>query len=114
MASIIEDLEQGHPAIRLVDLPSQDFMPRTRKKDRHHRPRTRDMDKCAPFRWGKRGMETLKTPGGLITTKPAVLRFFAALSKRDKQQPAVAIRTPARRARDVARAESELKAAGIA
>lgn len=67
------------------------------------------------FRWAQVGckgvkLETLQVGGCRCTTRAALSRFFARLSGND---PAPAARTSSRRDREVARAEAELKAAGI-
>jgi hypothetical protein len=74
--TILNDLEAGEQPVLLTALRDQSFIPR---------PGGRKLDKSCPFRWAKRGkggikLETLKTPTGLITTRSATLRFFAALS----------------------------------
>jgi hypothetical protein len=98
---VLRDLEQGEEAIRLVDLPKQNFLP---KKD----GRAPHISAC--FRWAKRGLETLKTPAGLVTTRAAWFRYCAALSGiRVNQQN----RTPAKRERQLDRAERELAAMGL-
>jgi hypothetical protein len=78
--------------------------------------KTVGLHKSIPFRWattGKAGhkLETIRTPTGVSTTRSAVLRSFAGLTGGPIATPAA--RTPARRARDVARAEAELAAVGI-
>jgi hypothetical protein len=72
--SILDDLASGETSIVLARLRHQPFMP----SGRGGRP----LNPCVIFRWastGKAGikLETLQTPTGMITTKSAVLRFFA-------------------------------------
>ena len=107
MQTIFEDLSAGESPVRLVELPGESYMPRRGGKKLH---------KSIPFRWassGKAGhrLETIRTPTGVSTTRSAVLRYFAALTDPAPARPAG--RTPARRDRDVSRAEAELAAAGI-
>ena len=107
MEKILNDLQQGETPILLGKLPAETFMPRRHRKA---------LDKSIPFRWasvGKNGvkLETIKTPTGISTTKSAVLRFFAALT--DPAAAPSSARTPARRAREIAAAERELRSAGM-
>lgn len=74
--SIIDDLRAGASPILLSDVPSLSCIPR---------PRGRLLSRSAVFRWvlaGKGGvkLESIRTASGLATTRPAVARFFAALS----------------------------------
>lgn len=70
------------------------------------------------YRWTVAGckgikLESIQVGGTRCTSHEALGRFFERLSERvgtSEQQPTV--RTPNRRARDVAQAERELKAAG--
>lgn len=70
------------------------------------------------YRWATdvtRGvrLETLTTPGGLVTSREAVARFFEALTIAGNVTPDAPIRTPARRVRDEKRAAAVLDAAGV-
>lgn len=107
--SILSDLEAGEEPILLADLPRQSFMPRGRGRKNQRRP----LHGSVPHRWstsGKDGhrLETIRTPSGLVTTRSAALRFFAALSG-----GSVATSTPGQTRRAHERAERELEAAGI-
>jgi hypothetical protein len=102
--SVLSDLEAGEPSILLADLRDEPFMPRRNGKK---------LDKSVPFRWHKRGtggvrLDAVCTPTGLVTTRSACLRFFAALSGSTVTQS-----TPRQRERQIANAERELSAAGI-
>ena len=104
--SIIADLQAGEPPILLADLRDEPFMPR---------PKGRKLDKSVPFRWHKRGtggvkLDAVRTPTGIVTTRLACLRFFAALS--GGGMPA-SHPTPRQRERQIARAERELQESGI-
>lgn len=104
--SIGDDLERGEQAYLLreiVDLPE---IPRRAGKKLNNR---------VPIRWatsGVRGirLETLCSPSGRITTRPAVRRFLTALSG---DAPTAATRTPTRRRREHVAAERTLLAAGF-
>jgi hypothetical protein len=105
-SSVLADLEGGEPPILLADLRDEPFMPR---------PRGRKLDKSVPFRWHKRGtggvkLDAVRTPTGIVTTRSACLRFFAALSGGGKP---VQQATPRQRERQIARAERELQESGI-
>lgn len=105
MPSVLYDLESGEPPILLADLRDEAFMPR---------PKGRKLDKSVPFRWHKRGtsgvkLDAVRTPTGIVTTRSACLRFFAALSGGG----AVPQSTPRQRERQITSAERELEAAGI-
>lgn len=109
MATIYDDLTAGETPVQLNKLPRESCMPH---------PGGRELDRGVGYRWhlkGKDGhrLEAIKTPTGLSTTRSAVLRFFAALTDPDTASKPLA-RTPARRQRDIAAAERELAAAGIA
>lgn len=104
---VLSDLEAGEPPILLADLRDEPFMPR---------PRGRKLDKSVPFRWHKRGtggvkLDAVRTPTGIVTTRSACLRFFAALS--GGSATTVPQATPRQRERQIARAERELQACGI-
>jgi hypothetical protein len=106
--SVIADLEQGEDAILLASLRDKPFMPR---------PGGRKLDKSVAFRWAKSGkgglkLETLRTPTGIITTRPAVLRFFAKLSE-DGSSPVMNAATSRQRHRQIHRAEAALASVGI-
>lgn len=107
VTSILADLEAGEPPILLADLRDEPYMPRHGG---------RKLDKSVPFRWASRGsagirLEAIATPTGKATTRAAVLRFFAALTKTDK--PSLPAPTPKRRRAEIERAHRELTAAGI-
>ncbi len=104
--SITDDLDRGEQSYLLreiVDLPE---IPRRAGKKLNNR---------VPIRWatsGVRGvrLETLSSPSGRITTRPAIRRFFSALSG---DAPAVGTRTPTRQKREHMAAERTLAAAGF-
>lgn len=70
------------------------------------------------YRWIQKGvrgvkLEVIDTPGGMITTKEAIARFFAALSAARRGLPTTpASRTPSARQRAAQSADRELAAAG--
>jgi hypothetical protein len=104
--TILNDLEAGEQPVLLTALRDQSYIPR---------PGGRKLDKSCVFRWAKRGkggikLETLRTPTGIVTTRSATLRFFAALSGGTAPAPP---RTAQRREREISRAERELQEAGI-
>ena len=104
--SITDDLDRGEQSYLLreiVDLPE---IPRRQGKKLNNR---------VPIRWatyGVRGvrLETLSSPSGRITTRPAIRRFFAALSG---DAPTVGTRTPTRRRREHIAAERMLQESGF-
>lgn len=79
------------------------------------------------FRWLSRGLRGVRLEHArighrVVTSGPAMARFFAALAEADRQAPAapaipsstnVKPRTPAARARAVEQAKRELAAAGV-
>jgi len=80
------------------------------------------------FRWLSRGLRGVRLDHArvghrVVTSGPALARFFAALAEADRQAPAapsmptsstnVKPRTPAARAKAVAAARRELAAAGV-
>lgn len=104
--TILGDLEAGEQPVLLTELRDQSYVPR---------PGGRKLDKSSVFRWAKRGkagvrLETLSTPTGIITTRSATLRFFAALSGGIVTAPP---RTARRREREIRQAETVLQEAGI-
>jgi hypothetical protein len=112
-SSILQDLENGEEPILLADLPQQSFMPRARGRKGQRRP----LHWSVPFRWsasGKNGvkLDALETPSGKVTTRSAVLRFFARLSHADAGAGAT-VATPAQARREHAAAERQLDAIGI-
>lgn len=93
--TVLADLAAGESAIPLTAVPDLDVIPRIGGRKPHRR--------CA-FRWASRGvgghrLAVARTPGGLVTTRPAVLRFFAALSGAEPTRPRAS-----RRAAEQARA----------
>lgn len=92
--TVLADLADGEQAIPLPSVPDLDLIPHIGGRKPHRR--------CA-FRWASRGvgghrLAVARTPGGLVTTRPAVLRFFAALSGTDTTTP-----RPSRRGAEQAR-----------
>jgi hypothetical protein len=71
------------------------------------------------FRWAKDGvrgvkLETIRIGGTLCTSVEALQRFFERLSATDgRPEAAPSIRTPAARARAIAKAEAELGKLGV-
>jgi hypothetical protein len=105
-SNIKEDLAAGQEPILLSDLPRQSWMPKRSGRALHV---------SSIFRWVHRPgarLEVIKTPGGLVSTKNACLRFFAALQQPDKQPPQPS-RSPGRSKRDLQRARDELARAGF-
>jgi hypothetical protein len=104
--AVLLDIENGDEPIPLTELPSSNLIPKHKGRKPHA---------SAIFRWataGLRGvkMESARCGGAICTTKSAVMRFYAKLSG----VPAVPdARTPARRARHIARIEAELAATGL-
>ena len=93
--------------IRLADVPRLRWLPRRRGGVRLH--------VATVHRWADPGrpvhLRTTRVGGTRCTTAGWLREFFAALA--DGPAPAVPVRTPTRRARDLAAAEAELAAAGI-
>lgn len=105
-SDIWADLEAGERPILLVDLRDDPCF-----ASRHGRK----ADKSVPFRYRTRGMggvrlEAARSPSGWFTTRPAVLRFYAALTGVRPQTVGHARRS---RERHLAAADRELAAAGI-
>jgi hypothetical protein len=77
------------------------------------------LHKATAFRWAARGirgvkLETIRVGGSLCTTLRALQEFCERLSQTDGQPAAMpSIRTPAARARALAKAEAELTRLGI-
>ncbi|HUU12342.1 MAG TPA: DUF1580 domain-containing protein [Terriglobia bacterium] len=106
MLSLNEDL------LSLRD--ASEILPRRRRGRKPHF--------SALWRWSTRGLhgvrlETLRCGGTLVTSREAIQRFFEQLGAMDGQpqqpNPPPAFRTPAQRARDIERADNELKEMGI-
>jgi hypothetical protein len=104
--SIYDDLAAGEPALPLNDVPAQSYVPRRKGKKiclstvfRHHQIGINGIR-----------LEAVKCGGVLCTTRAAVLRFYRALT--DGDAPPL-LRTPARRSRDIERAQRELEVVGI-
>jgi hypothetical protein len=99
--SILGDLQAGEIPVMFNDLPRHRLTPKKNGKPLHL--------SCF-YRWKGKGLETLKTPTGLIVTESAILRFFARLSG---AQPSTVQRSSARREKSISKAERELEAAGL-
>jgi hypothetical protein len=102
---VLADIDAGDEPIPLTELPGHPSIPKKRGQRVHV---------SAVFRWASRGLrghrlETARC-GTICTTASAVARFYRRLSGITVSDGA---RTPARRQREVARAERELEAAGI-
>lgn len=97
--------------IRLHDVPAISWLPLRRGGAR--------LNVATVWRWTMKGCAGVKlatvSVGGTLCTSDAWLReFFDAVAQaRRGERPTPHIRTPARRARDQARAAAELDAAGI-
>ena len=97
--------------IRLHDVPRLPWLPDRRVGAR--------LNVSTVWRWAMRGaagvkLATVAVGGALCTTERDLREFFAAVAQaRQGGQPAPTIRTPARRARELAKAESTLDRAGI-
>jgi hypothetical protein len=94
--------------MRLCDVPSLAWLPRRRKGAR--------LNFSTVWRWALRGVHGIRlrtvVVGGTRCTSERWLReFFAALAGNPITTPA--IRTPARRQREIAQAQEELRAHGI-
>jgi hypothetical protein len=79
----------------------------------------RKLHQATAFRWAKHGvrgvkLETIRIGGTLCTSVEALQRFFERLSATDgPSEAAPSIRTPAARARAIAKAEAELAKLGV-
>src|SRR5947209_1100953 len=101
-------LERGEQLVSLRD--AAEFFPRRTGKKPHiaslHRFATR----------GVKGviLETVQGPAGKATSHEAVVRFLQALTTQSRgADPVAPIRSPARRERDLARAERRLTELGV-
>src|SRR5688572_4943135 len=105
-ANVLADIAAGEEPIPMTELPGHPAVP----KRRGHRPHI-----SACFRWASRGLrgyrlESARVFGVISTTPSAIARFNARLNG---VAPTATTRTPARRARELARAEQELLASGL-
>lgn len=108
--SVSADIERGEEPIRLSRLPRQQFMPRGASG--------KPINVSSIFRWascGARGvrLETLQTPGGLVTTRGAVLRFLHRLDGVRRGIHEVEPTRPHRRHREQLAVQQRLEQAGL-
>lgn len=100
----------------MIDLATENVMPLAQAAKLIPSTRTpgKRLNACTIWRWATRGckgtkLETLKTPGGLVTSQEAVQRFLEKLTAGEASES----RTTKQRQRDIDRAERELSAVGI-
>ena len=111
--SVLGDIEAGQPPLSFNEV---------RKHPLVRRGGGKTPDLSAVYRWAIRGvrgvrLEFLDRPaaaGGRVTTRGALLRFFARLTAESKGEPVrQAGRSPRRRRRDLQAAAKRLERAGI-
>ena len=105
-ANVLADIDGGDEPIPLTALPAHPAVPRKQGRRPH-------ISAC--FRWASRGLrghrlETARVFGVISTTASAIHRFNARLNGIESNTN---VRTPSRRAKELARAERELTAAGL-
>jgi hypothetical protein len=103
MSNVLADIEAGETAVPLTRLPDEPYMRRGGRKPTI----------SLGYRWAERGLkghrlETAQFGGTRVTTKNAVFRFLAALSRGAGARHV----TPAARQRKAEKLDRELQKAG--